>query len=386
MKSLRILALILPAVLVIASCSKSPWVADVDGNKITLDEFNTLYYAHHKSNYNVKTNEEVDKLAGEPSEKQRNPLLDKEFFLDEIIKQRLVFWKAEKENVTDSDEYKAVLQIQRESLVASYYAKNKFEEKATPTDAEIAAFYEKEKAKFKGATIAQAGDYIKQQLMQRKLMEESQNLVEALKEKAAIEKNADVLAKLAETDKSKRPTSGWVAKIDGKEISVEEFENLYYAQNMNAYNAATRDDIDKIAAEPSQVQRNPLLARGTFLDEVIKQRLVYNEAVAEKMLEKEDLKANMQLQMESICTWYYVKHKFANDIEVSDAEVAQVYQQQQGRFKGVPITSAEAYIRQGLKGEKLRMKNQKLISDLKDEARIEKKTELLTKKADEAKK
>ena len=52
-----------------------------------------------------KTNEEVDKIAGDSVEKQKNPLLDKTFFLDEVIKQRIVYFKAEKEKVLSNEEY-----------------------------------------------------------------------------------------------------------------------------------------------------------------------------------------------------------------------------------------------------------------------------------------
>ena len=365
-----------------SACSKSPWVAKIDGIKITIDELNKLYYAHNKTYYNFKTNEEVDKIAGDSVEKQKNPLLDKSFFLDEVIKQRIVYFKAEKEKVLSDEEFKSLVQSIEESTTAQYMVKIKILDKIQVSDKEIEDIYNTEKAAFKGATLEQASNYIKQQLTQKKLSEETNKFVTDLKDKAAIEKNTEAITALSDPDISKHPKDGFLAKIDGKEISVKEFSKVYYVQIKNMYNLDTNEEVDKIAADSQQISRNPFLNRGYFLEEMIKQKIVYNQAKADKITDDADLKGIIRIQVETLALGFYAKKKFAKDLEVTPKEIEEVYMREQARFKGVPITNAEEYIKQALKSEKFQKNVTKLISDLKDEAKIEKNLEVLEAKPD----
>ena len=360
-----------------SACSKSPWVAKIDGEKITLDELNTLYYAHNKTYYNFKTNEEVDKIASDAVEKQKNPLLDKKFFLDEIIKQRIVYFKAEKEKVLSDAEFKSLALSIEESTTAQFMVKTKILDKIQVTDKEIEDIYNTEKAAFKGATLEQANNYIKQQLTQKKLSEETNKFVTELKDKAAIEKNTEAITAISNPDVSKHPKDGFLVKIDGKEITAKDFSETYYIQIKNMYNFDTNEEVDKIAADPQQVARNPFLNRGYFLDEMIKQKIVYNQAKADKITDNADLKGIIRIQTETMALGYYVKKKLVKELEVTPKEIEDVYAREQARFKGVPITSAEEYIKQALKSEKFQKTIAKLVSDLKDEAKIEKNLEVL---------
>ncbi|MBP7901971.1 MAG: hypothetical protein KA015_04040 [Spirochaetes bacterium] len=360
-----------------SACSKSPWVAKIDGEKITLDELNTLYYAHNKTYYNFKTNEEVDKIASDAVEKQKNPLLDKKFFLDEVIKQRIVYFKAEKEKVLSDAEFKSLALSIEESTTAQFMVKTKILDKIQVTDKEIEDIYNTEKAAFKGATLEQANNYIKQQLTQKKLSEETNKLVTELKDKAAIEKNTEAITAISDPDVSKHPKDGFLVKIDGKEITAKDFSETYYIQIKNMYNFDTNEEVDKIAADPQQLARNPFLNRGYFLDEMIKQKVVYNQAKSDKITDNADLKGIIRIQTETMALGYYVKKKLVKELEVTPKEIEDVYAREQARFKGVPITSAEEYIKQALKSEKFQKTIAKLVSDLKDEAKIEKNLEVL---------
>ncbi|HPW51277.1 MAG TPA: hypothetical protein PKV85_02865, partial [Spirochaetota bacterium] len=95
-----------------------------------------------------------------------------------------------------------------------------------------------------------------------------------------------------------------------------------------------------------------------------------------------DLKGIIRIQVETMALGYYAKKKFAKDLEVTPKEIEEVYMREQARFKGVPVTNAEEYIKQALKSEKFQKNIAKLISDLKDEAKIEKNLEVLEAKSD----
>jgi hypothetical protein len=148
------------------------------------------------------------------------------------------------------------------------------------------------------------------------------------------------------------------------------------------YNLDTNEEVDKIAADPQQISRNPFLNRGYFLEEMIKQKIVYNQAKADKITDDADLKGIIRIQVETLALGFYAKKKFAKDLEVTPKEIEDVYMREQARFKGVPVTNAEEYIKQALKSEKFQKNVAKLITDLKDEAKIEKNLEVLEAKPD----
>jgi hypothetical protein len=368
------------AFVIFAACGKSPTVLDINGEKITLKKFNNYYYSHLKNQYNVNTNSEIDKLATDQDQVRRNPLLDKNVFLDELVKQKLVFMKAKEEKVTSKKEAKALMQMQEENIVVAAFAKDKFKDKIVISDKEIADAYEAGKASFNGAPLSQVEPYIRQQLQQEKFTKEATTLVEDLKGQTPVERNKEVILALSDPDKTKRPKDGWVAKLDGTKITVDDLETLYYAQMQIIYGTSSSDDIDKFAADPKQTEQNPLLNKEKFLEEIIKQKVVYTHALKAKTADNDEVKALVEMQQESLMIGYYAKEKFAKDIEVTDAEIGDVYQKQGQYFKGVPISQAETYIKRNLQQQKLQMKIMDLIQKLKDETKVIKNRDLLDNK------
>ncbi|MFH0977340.1 MAG: hypothetical protein V1874_16290 [Spirochaetota bacterium] len=171
------------------------WVAKIKGDEITLGQLNSLYYAQQKSLYNDATNAEIDKRAENPEELSKNPTLDKKEFLENVIRQRLVYNKAIEDGIQKNKELEALIQMAKEAVVVGFYVKEKFKDQINVTDQEIAKIYSDQRARFKGAPIDQAEQYIRQQMMQQKLQMKLREFVEALKEEGGIKRNLDVLAK-----------------------------------------------------------------------------------------------------------------------------------------------------------------------------------------------
>ena len=180
--------------------------------------------------------------------------------------------------------------------------------------------------------------------------------------------------------------SKWVAKIKGDEITLGELNALYYAQEKSMYGDVTNEQIDKFAANPEELAKNPTLDKKEFLENVIRQRLVYNEAIDNGLLKDKEVKALLQMAQEAVVVGYYVKEKFKDKIEVTDDEIAKIYTRQKDKFRGAPVEQAEQYIRNQLQQQKLQLKLRDLVESLKEEGGIKRNTELLEKKSEAAKK
>ena len=91
------------------SCKKE-WAAKIDGEAISMEEFNKFYYLQSKMMTNIETNEEIDKLAASP-EYANHPLLSKAGFLEHIIAQKLLYKKAMEDKSIDHDELNTVIEM-----------------------------------------------------------------------------------------------------------------------------------------------------------------------------------------------------------------------------------------------------------------------------------
>ncbi len=171
----------------------------------------------------------------------------------------------------------------------------------------------------------------------------------------------------------------WVAKINGETITQEELDNYYYAQHKSMMNLP-KEEIDKLATDPSATAQNPLLNKQEFLEQMIRQQLVYQEAVDEGALENDEVEALIDMTKQSVVMGWYVKDKFKDDIDISQEEIEQVYNQQRSRFQGVPAEQAELYIKQNIHQQKMQMKLREMVENLREKGKIEKNTELLRKK------
>ena len=175
---------------------------------------------------------------------------------------------------------------------------------------------------------------------------------------------------------NKKFSGEWVAKIDRDTITLDELNTYYYAQQKSIYSIST-EEIDKLAADPSSVEKNPTLNKHEFLEQLIRQRLVYNEAIKEGLLENEEVDALVQMSKEAVVVGYYVRKKFGDEISISSDDVEKVYSKQRSKFKGVPIEQAELFIKQQLFQQKLQVKIRDLVENLKEQSRIEKNVDMM---------
>lgn len=371
-----------------ASCKNEPWVAKVDGEAFTLEEFENYYYANHISVYN-KSREEIDKLASDSKEVSRNPYLNRKKFLEQLIRYELVMKKIENEGLLKDDhEFESILFLSNLSIVVNKYASLKFKDKLQITDAEVEAEYAANKEQYKEMQANQVQNLIKQKLEYTKYRELSDQLLEDLKSQHKIDRNEDLIKKVTEAEKNDPSLDDTLITIDGKEkFTVKDFYDYYYAQHKSIYDA-TNEDIDKIAINPAQLQQNPLLNKKTFLDQFISQKLVYNEALDGefKLKDDVDLQYMMKMQEKVLTFGYYIKKKYSKDFEPTDAEIDTVYQQYKENFKGASAQQIEAYIRPQIMQAKSQQKMNELIETAQEESVIEYNNKVLNQKGEEEKK
>ena len=189
MKIKHLLTILIITMLVVPQIScKKEWAAKVDGDTISMEDFNKFYYLQSKMMANVETNEEVDKLAENPAY-ANHPLLSKAGFLDHIIAQKLLYKKAMDDKSIDHDELDTVIEMIKIQTAAQYYLGKKLKDKITVSDEEVTAVYNQNKAKFAGRTADEATAYIKQQIFTQKSRQETNKYIMELIAESKVEKD-----------------------------------------------------------------------------------------------------------------------------------------------------------------------------------------------------
>lgn len=189
MKIKHLLTILIITMLIIPQIScKKEWAAKVDGETISMEDFNKFYYLQSKMMANVETNEEVDKLAENPAY-ANHPLLSKAGFLDHIIAQKLLYKKAMNDKSIDKDELKTVIEMIKIQTAAQYYLGKKLKDKITVSDEEVAAVYNQNKSKFAGRTADEATAYIKQQIFTQKSRQETNKYIMELIAESKVDKD-----------------------------------------------------------------------------------------------------------------------------------------------------------------------------------------------------
>ncbi len=385
-KSKKVIAGIIGGVILLAGAAvilwftvfSGEWIVKINGNKVNFQDFNDLYYAQARTFYD-KSNSEIDKLA---SSGDRSPIPTKRRFLNQLIDHKFLYFKALDENYDSNKDVKILSEFQEYTIVLRYYLLTKFKDKVTVTDKEIADEYPKHKDQLKNVPIEEAESQIKNYLTQQKLDVEQKKKYAELEKAAQIDKKADLINSLSDKDKSKRPTSGTLVKISGKnvktkEVNVEDFNAGYYAQLRFLLNV-DNNEIDKLASDPAAVAANPILNKKEFLNQVIYQYLFYEAARSEGLLKEKDLIALSKFYTEQAVYLYFIKDKYGKDAAATEQEISEQYQRVKSQIPPTMLPDqAIMMIRSRIEEQKLQRKVEQLVSDLKDRWVIEKHMELL---------
>ena len=163
----------------------------------------------------------------------------------------------------------------------------------------------------------------------------------------------------------------WAAKIDGKTISIDEFNRYYYTQNKMMANVNSKEEVDKLASDPSYAN-HPFLNKSNFLDHLIAQKLIYNRAMSDKSIDKDELNTILEITKIQTASQYFLGQKLKDKIKVTDEEVAQYYNQNRRQFTGRTANEATAYIRQQILSYKSRQEANQYVMELVAESEVKK--------------
>ncbi len=186
--ALLILAALMLGTDILSASDKKDWVARIDGETITAEDLNDYFYAYHSAVYNVPF-AEVDKLAADAVQAARNPLLKKKTFLEELIKQKLLYKKALAEGIQNNRDAKILMKISEEQTILQFYLRGRFRKEISVTDAEIEAYYLANKEKMGTMPLASVRDMLKRQIYQKKSQEKILSIMEELRKEYKVEKN-----------------------------------------------------------------------------------------------------------------------------------------------------------------------------------------------------
>lgn len=167
-------------------------------------------------------------------------------------------------------------------------------------------------------------------------------------------------------------TSGeWAAKIDGKVISIEEFNKYYYTQNKMMANVTSKEEVDQLAADPAYAN-HPFLNKSNFLDHFIAQKLIYNKAMSDKSIDKNEMNTILEITKIQTASQYYLGQKLKDRIAVTDEEVSEFYNKNKRQFAGRTANEATEYIKQQIMSYKSRQEANQYVMELVAESEVKK--------------
>ncbi len=361
------------------ACGPSEWAVKIDGNYVSMKDFNDLYYTQNKVVF-AKDRAGIDKLAAELKKKMQymskrqqqyySQMLDKKMFLEFVINRSLVYYKAMADKDIDQKELQTVIKIFEMKMLSSYFVKEKLSKQIKITDKEVDAFYNKNKKALRGVPMTdEVVENIKMRIQQKKVEKKSEEYLRKLIEQSKIDKSG-----FKEYSSSKKKKSkDWVVKIDNHTVSIKEFERYYYTEH-KIYMNIEKDELDKMAKDPKGMllKRYPTIVKENYLKGLIQGHLVYEKAMKE--LPKEELKTIRNLIKLQAVPAYYLSVKLKDNIKITDDQIARFYTQYKGKakyLKGKSLNDkTKMYIKRDLMTRKFEYESAKFLQDLREESKI----------------
>lgn len=205
------------------SCDKKTqksgeWAVKIDDEVITIDKFNSYYYTQNKLALNLASNEEVDKLAANPStlRPEYKQTLIKSNFLDHLVAQKLLFKKAMNDTKLDRKELNTIVEISKLQLVGQYYLTNILKDEINISQTEIDDFHKQNRSKFRGVPINEADTQIRRYLTLQKFKMKSNEYLMSLIAESKINKEGFKNYQKRISEEKKQSEKKGEAKTDKK--------------------------------------------------------------------------------------------------------------------------------------------------------------------------
>ena len=180
-RNLFLLLLAMLTVLPLAGCNKGPVAVQIDNEKISIPDFERFYYTQLRLGLGADSREQVDKMASDPE--MANMIPGKKMFMDQLISQKIIYMKAMNDKSLNKEELATIIELSTMQAVSQYYLMTILKKDIEVSDAEVAAFYNANKAQFKGTPInTQTTNMIKRQIQMEKFNSKMPEKVAAMRE------------------------------------------------------------------------------------------------------------------------------------------------------------------------------------------------------------
>ena len=161
----------------------------------------------------------------------------------------------------------------------------------------------------------------------------------------------------------------WAATIDDStKIYMDEFNRFYYLQAKLFLNVDSNEEIDKLAEDPRF--EKTMLNKNNFLEYLVAQKLLYNKAMSDKTIDKDEFNTYVEFAKMQSVNQYFLGKRFKDRITVSDEEVEAIYRERRAQFAGMNANDVTNYIRQQMTAQKLQYESGRYLQNLMDEHKI----------------
>lgn len=171
----------------VSSCSsKKDWVAKIEGEKITVEDFNIRFEYYLKSKYMQIQRPDLIPMA-------RNSMEERKAALKDMINERLILKEARKMKLHKREEVKNLLKLYTQQIILNAYIEEYLAGDIKVGEAEINEFYNKNRSDFRGMDPEMAQRRIRYQLMMQKYDKKIAEVLNGLKNKYRIDENEEAI-------------------------------------------------------------------------------------------------------------------------------------------------------------------------------------------------
>lgn len=162
----------------------------------------------------------------------------------------------------------------------------------------------------------------------------------------------------------------WAAKIGSDTITIKDLNRFYYVQNRMVENTEKNEEIDRLAQDPMYVQAHQYLNKQFFLESLINGKVVYNAAMDDSSIDKDELNTVIELSKYQVVMQYYLVKKLRSKITVTEEEVNEYYTKYKSKLSKYTANEAIELCRKDLEQRKLYMEMNRYIEELKQKSGV----------------
>ncbi|MBU1077545.1 MAG: SurA N-terminal domain-containing protein [Spirochaetes bacterium] len=187
LKNVFIFTLVLVLFIGVYSCSNNKnWVAKIEGEKISLEEFNTRFEYYLKSKYMQAQRPDLIPQA-------RNSMEERKAALKDMINERLILKEARKLKLHKREEVQSLMKLYTQQIILNAYIEEYLAGDIQVEEEEIMEFYNKNRNDFRNMDPDMAKRRIKYQLMMQKYDRKIMEVLAQLKNKYRIDENESAI-------------------------------------------------------------------------------------------------------------------------------------------------------------------------------------------------